>query len=605
MEPQTKVCPVCSTEIPATAKTCSQCQASFEITISGYCTTCHELTTADEMGKCLRCGNPVLDARVESKMTGLPTRAPAVSKPVLGPTDQDYSRPGSYIDNQLEIGEKILFRTRLHGMLLVSAIFSLIVGVGLYFFFRSAADTLYSEEFARIFNRSISPGDTIMDVIPNGVYMGYLIAALFILVGLRKVVTLLSSEIAITNQRVLGRIAAFIPRRVDIPLASIASVIYGRGFLGNYGSIFLSYLPRRRYTIPYIPRPAGFYQRLHALMPAHRPSLEKVGLGRVLLIVFGVLLVIAGTVFGVYYFSGGREELQPVAMVDFDTIIQYPKNRRVSIEGYLELPTSFKCDTDCNIYLVDYDNPEKKLVIFVDLPSTNATPAPGEMKKLPVRYNASDLAVRLADGGYAGHGEDVRLTGQVWDTTAGEACLLVTNAEKGSLPDTPTPTPSMTPTPGPTFTPTRTPTPSRTATLTRTATPIPTDTLPPTQTPLPVNATYDNICDYKDRLVIVQGKLSLNTFMTFCSFGHCPLYLKEVGGQWRELRITIGYGGGVNEMDPLPDKYRSTDLKVHTADGQTVGVNSLVEILGKVSDYPNATGVMVKCSLHVLTVNVP
>jgi len=45
--------------------------------------------------------------------------------------------------------------------------------------------------------------------------------------------------------------------------------------------------------------------------------------------------------------------------------------------------------------------------------------------------------VRLADDGYAGHGSDVRLTGKVWETIAGELCLLVTNAVKGSLPDTP------------------------------------------------------------------------------------------------------------------------------------------------------------------------
>lgn len=610
MEPQTKVCPACGNENPSTALTCPQCGVHFDVKITGYCFNCHETAEADASGNCLRCRGPVVDPQVESKVArvgslltppaapGAPAQRayepgyapPDLGAPAIGSLEEGVSPRRGGLERQLLPGEKIVYHTRLHGLMLVSAIFSILIAIGLYYWTREAAATPYSQEFAVIFQRNIKPGDTIMDVLPESVYTMYFIAFLVACGGLGRLFTWLFAHLAITNQRLLGRLGALIPRRIDIPHGSIASVIYARG-LGNQGRVVINYLPRRMLNIPYVPRPAEFYQRLYAYLPDRLPKLERVKVGRFLLVFFLALLIIAGAVFAAYYFTEGKDTLQPVAEASLSTIDQFSKNRRVTIEGILEMPSSVSCDTNCNLYLVDYQDPSKKLIIFVNL-AKEVSPAPGEMKRLPYNYKKSDLAVALADGGYAGHGTDVRLTGKVCETTRGTICLLVSNAESGTLPDTPTPTL------GPTFTPTLSPTPTRTLRPTKTQTRI------PSITPTPLLVTYDNICSYVDRLVIVRGRLSVSSVMTFCSGGRCPLYLKEPGGI-RQLRITIGYKGGPNQMDQLPNNYTTKDLKVHTADNQVVGNNALVEIMGKLTKYETESKNMLQCSLSVITVNIP
>jgi len=133
--------------------------------------------------------------------------------------------------------------------------------------------------------------------------------------------------------------------------------------------------------------------------------------------------------------------------------------------------------------------------------------------------------------------------------------------------------------------------------------PLPTPR-PPTPTPAPVSVTFDQICQHDGNLVILQGQLSPLSTMIFC-YGTCPLYVKEVNGQGWVVVIKIGFDGGPNEMDRLPDDYTNNDLKVHTADGQVLGVGSPIRVLGRVKSSPNTAEKILDCTVDVITITAP
>lgn len=64
-----KICPTCHQEIPAEATSCSQCNAAFEVAFKGYCCTERAVVQADANGKCLKCGQEVLDRAVISTLS--------------------------------------------------------------------------------------------------------------------------------------------------------------------------------------------------------------------------------------------------------------------------------------------------------------------------------------------------------------------------------------------------------------------------------------------------------------------------------------------------------------------------------------------------------
>ena len=80
----TKKCPMCAEMIPIESATCEYCGAEFHVTVTGYCTKCHDVREADEKGRCKQCGSEVADKHVESKFIE-EAAAPPEAKPAALP----------------------------------------------------------------------------------------------------------------------------------------------------------------------------------------------------------------------------------------------------------------------------------------------------------------------------------------------------------------------------------------------------------------------------------------------------------------------------------------------------------------------------------------
>ena len=78
----TKNCPLCAEQIPLEVATCEYCGAKFAVTITSYCTYCHDMREADESGYCLVCQHKVVDRRVESKLIEEQEPLPPAAQPM-------------------------------------------------------------------------------------------------------------------------------------------------------------------------------------------------------------------------------------------------------------------------------------------------------------------------------------------------------------------------------------------------------------------------------------------------------------------------------------------------------------------------------------------
>ena len=264
--------------------------AAPEEAVTGACPRCGDVIHANDRF-CRRCGLPLaLPAAQASTASAYPAAARG-----------QYDRPRSAINRRLRPGEQILFRTRLHWTQIISALVSLVVGLAIFWFYKdiAALPASMASPIAR-------PGQTIMDVYPDGVLFFYIVAFVFGLSGLQIFIRWAISELAITDQRLLGRYGSLFSKFVDITLADIALVKYSRFSIPNQGTITVACIPRRFYIFRWIPRPKEFCQRLEAVLPALRPPLARVKWWQVVLLTLGVLLVIAAALFLAFSLASGQ-----------------------------------------------------------------------------------------------------------------------------------------------------------------------------------------------------------------------------------------------------------------------------------------------------------
>ncbi len=103
------------------------------------------------------------------------------------------------------------------------------------------------------------------------------------------------------------------------------------------------------------------------------------------------------------------------------------------------------------------------------------------------------------------------------------------------------------------------------------------------QPPIPV--TFSDICQKTGSRVVIDGYLRLPVMGTNCKSNQCMLNLiSELQGRVQsitaQVRNTAKPGSGVNAIEPLPEKFRDQDLRIHANDGSVVNPNTKLRLVG-------------------------
>jgi hypothetical protein len=179
--------------------------------------------------------------------------AGGAGEPIYLATPLTLEHPG-YIERQLRPDEQVRYRTRQHPARLARAVL-----LGL----------LAAVTFAYI--ALAAPIDILLDMWfgPTQAALAWGVALVFgcglILTGVvSSLLGLSATELAVTNQRILGRVGGIIQRRVDIPLKDIAALsTNGKAFsLLGHGSVAVLTIGHGAREFNFIPDPFRFCQAL-------------------------------------------------------------------------------------------------------------------------------------------------------------------------------------------------------------------------------------------------------------------------------------------------------------------------------------------------------
>jgi uncharacterized membrane protein YdbT with pleckstrin-like domain len=124
----------------------------------------------------------------------------------------------SYLDDHLLAGERIVYRARLHWTIFLTSIVVVLFGIGLWILLRSIGEPSYS-------------------------YAGLGLAGIGLLLAVGPAIRYVTSEFAVTDKRVLGKVG-FIERESDETLLSkIEAIAVDQGIIGRmfgFGTLMIT-----------------------------------------------------------------------------------------------------------------------------------------------------------------------------------------------------------------------------------------------------------------------------------------------------------------------------------------------------------------------------
>jgi hypothetical protein len=121
------------------------------------------------------------------------------------------------------------------------------------------------------------------------------------------------------------------------------------------------------------------------------------------------------------------------------------------------------------------------------------------------------------------------------------------------------------------------------------------------QPPTPV--TFSDVCQKTGSRVVIEGYLRLPVMGTYCKSNRCMLNLisglqGQVQSITAQVRNTAKPDSGVSAIEPLSEKFRAQDLRIHANDGKVVDPNTKLRIVGEVQKAGGS------CELSVDTIEV-
>ena len=147
----------------------------------------------------------------------------------------------SYLDDHLLTGERIVYRAKLHWTIFLTAIVVVLLGIGL--------------------------GILLQLVQPAYSYVGLALAGVGLLLAIGPAIRYLSSEFAVTDKRVLGKVG-FVERESDETLLSkVEAIAIDQGVIGRilgFGTVTITGTGGTQESFPRISEPLEFRRQIQS-----------------------------------------------------------------------------------------------------------------------------------------------------------------------------------------------------------------------------------------------------------------------------------------------------------------------------------------------------